>query len=77
MAYKTRAKAEPFAGGVGWLAGYLGGEDEPVPLSTIYSWRQTNQGPPAYRIGKHLRYRQSEVDAWLAEQRDRRVGSRR
>jgi excisionase family DNA binding protein len=75
MANTRTVRAEPLDGGPEWLADYLD-----VPLRTVYGWRQTNQGPPAYRIGKHLRYRRSEVDQWLAEHRDtedRRVGTRR
>ena len=48
-----------------WLSAYIG-----VPKKTIYSWRLHGQGPPAYKIGQHLRYRRSEVDQWLTEQRE-------
>lgn len=44
------------------LAGWLG-----VPRSTVYAWRYEGKGPPAIRVGKHLRYRPSEVEAWLTE----------
>jgi excisionase family DNA binding protein len=36
-----------------------------VPLSTLYGWRYKGTGPRAYRVGKHLRYRGSDVGAWL------------
>ena len=49
-----------------WLSGYIG-----IPERTIYNWRQRGEGPPACRIGKHLRYRRSDVEAWLAERRDK------
>jgi predicted DNA-binding transcriptional regulator AlpA len=49
-----------------WLSGYLGN----IPQRTIYNWRQRGGGPPAYRVGKYLRYRRSEVDAWLDSKRD-------
>ncbi|MBA3360349.1 MAG: helix-turn-helix transcriptional regulator [Acidimicrobiia bacterium] len=42
------------------LATYLG-----VPVATVYSWRYRQEGPPAIRIGRHLRYRWPEVQAWL------------
>jgi len=43
------------------LADFLG-----VPVNTIYKWRATGYGPPAYRVGKYLRFRVEEVLAWLA-----------
>jgi len=44
------------------LAAYLR-----VSMSTIYNWRTEHRGPPASKIGKHLRYRRVDVDAWIAE----------
>lgn len=43
------------------LAAYLG-----VPKATVYKWRYEGTGPPACRVGKHLRYRAADVEAWLA-----------
>ena len=42
------------------LAEYLG-----VPVATIYTWRHRREGPPGFRVGKHLRYRSSDVDQWI------------
>ncbi|GAA3218961.1 hypothetical protein GCM10017691_02050 [Pseudonocardia petroleophila] len=36
-----------------------------VPVQTLYSWRAQGSGPPARRVGKHLRYRPDEVVSWL------------
>jgi excisionase family DNA binding protein len=36
-----------------------------VPVQTLYSWRAQGYGPPARRMGKHLRYRPDDVTAWL------------
>ena len=41
-----------------------------VPKSTLYAWRATGKGPRAIRVGKHLRYRRADVDAWLERQAD-------
>ncbi|MFI5955371.1 helix-turn-helix transcriptional regulator [Cryptosporangium sp. NPDC051539] len=41
-----------------------------VPVATIYKWRKTGDGPAAFRVGRHLRWRDSEVQTWLARQRD-------
>ena len=44
------------------LAKYLG-----VPASTLYAWRYRGQGPAGFRVGKHLRYRWSDVECWVGE----------
>jgi excisionase family DNA binding protein len=38
-----------------------------VPAETLRKWRAQGTGPRAAKVGKHLRYRRSEVDRWLAE----------
>lgn len=35
------------------------------PVATLYAWRYRREGPPAIRVGRELRYRESEVVAWL------------
>lgn len=45
------------------LAEYLG-----VPVTTIYTWRHRSQGPPGLRVGRHLRYRRRDVEAWIERQ---------
>lgn len=45
---------------VGELATYLG-----IPVSTIYYWRTRGLGPPAYRLGKHLKFAVSDVRDWI------------
>ena len=45
------------------LAEYLA-----VPVATIYQWRYRKEGPPGFRVGKHLRYRWSEVETWIESQ---------
>ncbi len=47
------------------LAGYLG-----VPVATLYAWRHRRKGPPAFRVGKHLRYRSSDVEKWIQRRLD-------
>jgi excisionase family DNA binding protein len=41
-----------------------------LPRDTIYKQRQEGTGPPGYRIGKHLRWKRSEVEAWLEKHKD-------
>ena len=50
-----------------WLADFLD-----VPVKTVFAWRHRRVGPPGYRIGKHVRYREADVLAWLEEQADDR-----
>jgi excisionase family DNA binding protein len=44
------------------LADYLG-----VPVATIYAWRYRRQGPPGFRVGRHLRFRWSDVERWISD----------
>ena len=39
---------------------YLG-----ISVNTLYQWRTRNYGPPARRVGRHLRYRPADVVAWF------------
>lgn len=41
-------------------ARYLG-----VPIKTLYQWRWRREGPPARKVGRHLRYVPSDVEAWF------------
>ena len=46
------------------LADYLG-----VPVATIYGWRYRREGPPGFRVGRHLRFRWSDIEEWITRQR--------
>ncbi|MEU3068965.1 helix-turn-helix domain-containing protein [Streptomyces sp. NPDC006906] len=69
---RTTARAEESASGAGdrcplmsaeELADFLG-----VPLNTVYIWNHRHQGPRAHKVGRYLRYRWPEVEAWLEAQ---------
>lgn len=47
------------------LADYLG-----IPVQTIYQWRHRGEGPPGYRVGRHVRYRWTHIVSWLESQTD-------
>ncbi len=51
--------------GVDELAAYLD-----VPVKTLYAWRYRSEGPPALRVGRHLRYRWSDVQEWIQQRID-------
>ena len=42
------------------LAEYLG-----VPVRTVYAWNHEGTGPTPIRVGRHVRYRRDDVEAWL------------
>jgi excisionase family DNA binding protein len=42
-----------------------------IPLDTVYRWRSAGDGPPGFKLGRHVRVRASELDRWLDERRDR------
>jgi predicted DNA-binding transcriptional regulator AlpA len=35
-----------------------------LPLETIYGWNKTRSGPKYLKLGRHVRYRLSDVLAW-------------
>ena len=37
---------------------------ERVSIETVYTWNRERTGPPYMRIGRHVRYRLSDVKAW-------------
>jgi predicted DNA-binding transcriptional regulator AlpA len=37
-----------------------------VPVQTLYQWRRKRTGPPAFRVGRHLRYDPAQLRAWIA-----------
>jgi excisionase family DNA binding protein len=40
-------------------------EELGIPVRTIYNWRTLGKGPRGHRIGRHVRFKRSDVDAWL------------
>ena len=47
---------------VGEVSAYLR-----VPVKTLDQWRYLGRGPRAYAVGRHLRYKPSDVARWLDE----------
>lgn len=48
------------------VAAYLG-----VPRPTLHQWRYRGEGPRSIKVGRHVRYRKADIEAWLDEQSDR------
>jgi excisionase family DNA binding protein len=42
-----------------------------IPVDTIYQWRSQGYGPIGRRMGKYVRFRPSDVFAWVAAQDER------
>lgn len=40
-------------------------EELGVPVRTVYAWRHRGIGPRGHKIGKHVRFRRVDVEAWL------------
>jgi len=36
-----------------------------LPVSTLDRWGYVREGPRYFRVGRHARYRRSEVEEWL------------
>jgi excisionase family DNA binding protein len=36
-----------------------------VPVQTLYHWRYKRTGPESVRVGRFVRYRRADVEAWL------------
>jgi len=39
-----------------------------IPVETLYQWRKKHTGPPARKIGRHLRYDPVAVKDWFNQQ---------
>jgi excisionase family DNA binding protein len=38
-----------------------------VPVATVYSWNHKGSGPKAIKVGRHLRFKWTDVEQWLSE----------
>ena len=38
-----------------------------IPKATLYNWRHRGLGPRSYKVGRHVRYRRADVEAWFDE----------
>ena len=41
-----------------------------VPIKTLYAWRYHGEGPVGFRVGRYIRYRRTDVEAWIERQLD-------
>lgn len=45
-------------------------EELDVPLRTVYGWIHKGTAPRSFKIGKHRRFRRTDVDEWLEAHAD-------
>lgn len=58
-----------------WLSLEQIAEELGIPLRTLYNRRSQGDGPHGYRIGRHVRVKRADLDAWVESQSDvRRKG---
>lgn len=64
MSATTHTQLESDILTIGQAADYL-----TIPKATLYTWRtrRVGFGPRAVKLGGCLRYRRSDLDAWVAE----------
>jgi hypothetical protein len=48
-----------------WLSSAWIANDLDVPLGTYYQWRSAGKGPRAIKVGKYVRVRRKDYEAWL------------
>lgn len=36
-----------------------------IPIQTIYQWRTKGAGPRGIKVGRHIRFRQTDINTWL------------
>lgn len=48
-----------------WISARELANEIQVPVRTVLGWRQRGEGPASAKFGKHIRYRRSDVDAWI------------
>jgi predicted DNA-binding transcriptional regulator AlpA len=71
MAAKPSDAAKPET--LGWpreVAEMLG-----VPEHTLDIWRSQGKGPDYHKVGRYVRYRWADVNAWLATRKVRNTGA--
>jgi excisionase family DNA binding protein len=64
------AQPQTTEGNARWLSPELLANELDLPTRTIYGWRTKGGGPRGYRIGRHVRFKREDVEAWLETRAD-------
>ena len=51
-----------------WLGLQQVSDEWQIPVATIYTWQVKGTGPKAYKFGKHLRFKRTDLAAWAEAQ---------
>jgi excisionase family DNA binding protein len=43
-----------------------------VPVATVYRWNHVGTGPRPIHVGRHVRYRRTDIDSWIEAKAGRR-----
>jgi excisionase family DNA binding protein len=54
--------------GTEWLGPKDVSDELHIPIKTVYQWNSKGIGPRAAKIGRHVRYRRADVEAWIEQQ---------
>lgn len=44
---------------------HIGGQENPISVLTLADWRTKGIGPDYVKVGRLIRYRQADLDAWI------------
>ena len=66
----SRHRGNAMASTTEWLNLEDIAEELGVPLRTLYAQRSRGVGPRGYRLGKHVRVKRRDLDAWLEQRAD-------
>lgn len=53
-----------------WLTSEWIANDLQVPIATYYQWRSAGKAPRSIKVGKYVRVRRGDYEAWLATLKD-------
>jgi hypothetical protein len=57
-------------------ASHIGGHASPISIRTLQRWRVERRGPTFIKVGRMVRYRKSDLDAFIEERTCRTTGAK-
>lgn len=53
-----------------WIGIEQFAEELGVPVNTVYQWRYRGVAPRGAKFGRHVRFRRSDIEAWIETRLD-------